>query len=159
MKRIQILALGMAGFVSVLVSGQLQAQETNVMQAFMRQKLAYSQNIIEGLALERQDMVLTNAAKLIYMTRSNAWMELKTSGYLEQTRKFQDDVILLGNEARARSSSGMLQAYVKVTSGCIECHQAFRPAQATNMLSARTVLEAAPKPSAPAVLDKSKPKK
>ena len=159
MKRIQNLALGMAGFVSVWVSGQLQAQETNLMQAFMRQKLAYSQNIIEGLALERQDMVLTNAAKLMYMTRSNAWMELKTPSYLEQTRKFQDDVTLLGNEARARSNPGMLQAYVKMTSGCIECHQLFRPAQATNILSALTDLKAATKPSEPAVLDQAKPKK
>lgn len=124
----------------------------------MRQKLAYSKNIIEGISLERQDMVLTNATKLMYMTKSNAWMELKVDGYLEQTRKFQDDVIGLGNEARARSNPGMLKAYAKVTGGCIECHQAYRSAQSTNLLAARTNLPEGVK-TTPEAIDPAKNRK
>jgi len=158
MKNIQILTLSLAA-VALVLRPQLAAQEITPMQAFMRLKLTYSQNIIEGISLERQDVVLTNATKLMYMTKSNAWMELKVDGYLEQTRRFQDDVIVLGNEARARSNPGMLKAYAKVTSGCIECHQAYRPAQATNNLAPRTNLKATGKTASPGVADPARPRK
>jgi cytochrome c556 len=159
MKKIQILTLSVALLLPILAAGQLVAQEITPMQAFMRQKLTYSQSIIEGLSLERQEMVLTNAAKLMYMTKSNSWMELRVPGYLEQTRKFQDDVLELGDEARARSNPGMLKAYVKVTGGCIECHQAYRPTQATNMLAALKNLERTQRPAATGTLVPAKPGK
>jgi hypothetical protein len=159
MKKIKFLTLSVALLGLILAPGQLAAQELTSMQAFMRQKLTYSQNIIEGLSLERQEMVLTNAAKLMYMTKSNAWMELSVPGYLEQTRKFQDDVILLGNEARAGSNPGMLKAYVKVTGGCIECHQAYRPAQATNILAALKNLERTQRSAATGALTPVPPSK
>lgn len=157
MKSIQIVTLGVLAVTSLLGAAQLAAQEPTPMQSFMRQKLTYSQNIVEGISLERQDMVLTNATKLMYMTKSNAWMELKVDGYLEQTRKFQNDVIGLGNEARARSNPGMLKAYAKVTGGCIECHQAYRSAQSTNLLAARTNLQEAVKTTS--AIDPAKPSK
>ena len=105
MKNMKILIIGLAAFAFVFWTAPLRALEQSMMQKFMRQKLSYSQNIVEGLALGNQEMVITNAAKLMYMTKSNAWMQVKVSGYLEQTRKFQDDVIVLGNEARARNNS------------------------------------------------------
>lgn len=127
-----------------------------MMQKFMRQKLSYSQNIVEGLALGNQEMVITNAAKLMYMTKSNAWMQVKVSGYLEQTRKFQDDVIVLGNEARARNNSGVLAAYARVTGGCIECHQAYRSTQATNRVSTLAVPQNSVWPGASGAIEKPK---
>jgi hypothetical protein len=159
MKTKYILALSMALVALVLAAGQAAAQELTPMQAFMRQKLTYSQNIIEGLSLERQEMVLTNAAKLMYMTKSNAWMVLSVPGYLEQTRKFQDDVIVLGNEARTGSNSGMLKAYAKVTGSCIECHQTYRHAQVTNVLAALKNLERTQRSTATGALTPVKPGK
>jgi len=158
MKKIHIVTLGVAAATSLLAAGPLVAQEITPMQAFMRQKLTYFQNIIEGISLERQDMVLTNATKLMYMTKSNAWMELKVDGYLEQTRKFQNDVIGLGNEARLRSNPGMLKAYTKVTGGCVECHQVYRPAQSTNILATLTNLKEAAKPPSSGTADPAQPK-
>jgi len=155
----KIVTLGVAAVTSMLGGAPLAAQEITPMRAFMRQKLTYSQNIIEGISLERQDMVLTNATKLMYMTKSNVWMELKVDGYLEQTRKFQDDVIVLGNEARARSNPGMLKAYAKLTGGCIECHQAYRSAQTTNLLAARTNLQEAVKTSTSSGSDPANPRR
>ena len=136
MKKHKIVCLGVAAVVSGLLAGSLHGQEVTTMQAFMRQKLVYSQNVIEGITLERPEMVITNASKLMAMTKSNLWMKLSVQGFYDKTWKYQDEVMALTTQARLTNNAGMLKAFSNMTASCIDCHQVYRPAQATNMLAA-----------------------
>lgn len=136
MKKDRILCLGMAAVVSGLITGSLQGQEVTTMQAFMRQKLVYSQNVIEGITLERPEMVITNGARLMAMTKSNLWMKLSVQGFYDKTWKYQDEVMALTTQAGLTNNAGMLKAFANMTASCIDCHQVYRPAQATNILGA-----------------------
>ena len=136
MQKHKIVCLGVAAVVSGLLAGSLHGQEVTTMQAFMRQKLVYSQNVIEGITLERPEMVITNASKLMAMTKSNLWMKLSVQGFYDKTWKYQDEVMALTTQARLTNNAGMLKAFSNMTASCIDCHQVYRPAQATNMLGA-----------------------
>jgi cytochrome c556 len=136
MKRIKIASVGMAVVLSGLIAGSVQGQEATTMQAFMRKKMAYSQGVIEGITLERPEMVITNASKLMAMTKSNLWMKLSVQGFYEKTWKYQDEVLALTTQARLTNNAGMLKAFASVTASCIDCHQVYRPAQANGILAA-----------------------
>ena len=136
MKKHKIVCLGVAAVVSGLLAGSLHGQEATTMQAFMRQKLVYSQNVIEGITLDGPEMVITNGSKLMAMTKSNLWMKLSVQGFYDKTWKYQDEVMALTTQARLTNNAGMLKAFSNMTASCIDCHQVYRPAQATNMLGA-----------------------
>jgi len=95
----------------------------------MRQKLGYSEKIVEGITLENYSLVISNAAQLRIMTQSNAWMEVKHPVYLEKTDHFQADVTTMLDAARATNTPALLQAYTQVTADCVDCHQTFRSEQ------------------------------
>ena len=46
-------------------------------QTFMRMKLAWSQAALEGLTLEKFDVVSQNAIRMRDMTQSNLWFTMK----------------------------------------------------------------------------------
>jgi hypothetical protein len=120
--------------LTTLVAGGLFAEEVahkkmTPMQIFMRQKLGYSEKIVEGITLENYSLVISNAAQLRIMTQSNAWMEVKHPVYLEKTDHFQADVTTMLDAARATNTPALLQAYTQVTADCVDCHQTFRSEQ------------------------------
>jgi hypothetical protein len=125
MKTRFLFALGLA----TLVFGALAGGKVSPTTIFMRQKLAYSQHIVEGIALEQYDQVITNGNRLWRMSVTNTWEVLKNPLYREKTVKFQTDVVALQDAARARNNADMLAAYAKVTSDCIDCHENFRRVQ------------------------------
>jgi hypothetical protein len=144
MKKHKMVCLGVAAVVSGLLAGSLRGQEVTTMQAFMRQKLVYSKNVIEGITLERPEMVITNGVKLMAMTKSNLWMKLSVQGFYDKTWKYQDEVVALTAQARLTNNVGMLKALANMTASCIDCHQVYRPAQATNILGALVKRQDAP---------------
>jgi hypothetical protein len=96
------------------------------MQIFMRQKLGYSEKIVEGITLENYSLVISNGVQLRLMTQSNIWMELKNPAYLEKTDHFQADVTAMLDAAGASNTPVLLKAYTRVTADCVDCHQTLR---------------------------------
>ncbi|HZQ45768.1 MAG TPA: cytochrome c, partial [Verrucomicrobiae bacterium] len=96
------------------------------MAIFMRQKLGYSQKIIEGITLENYDMVNTNAIHIWTMAQKSIFQVFKNPVYAEKTSTFQSDIAVLMEAARAKNTADVLKAYMKVTSDCVDCHQNFR---------------------------------
>jgi len=120
--------------LTTLVAGGLFAADVaqkkmTTMQIFMRQKLGYSEKIVEGITLENYSLVISNAVQLRLMTQSNIWMELKNPAYLEKTDHFQADVTAMLDAAGASNTPVLLKAYTQVTADCVDCHQSFRPDQ------------------------------
>src|SRR4030095_9035981 len=61
-------------------------------QQFMRQKLGCSQGVVEGLVLERFDLITTNAAIIRSMDLTNTFLMLKNPLYLRNITNFQAKV-------------------------------------------------------------------
>ena len=96
------------------------------MRLFMRQKLAYSQGVLEGLALERYDLVAKNALLMRKMSQTNSWMVLKHPDYMAQTTNYQKSLDALYLAATSKELDKATEAYSKVARDCVECHRVVR---------------------------------
>ena len=112
------IALGLS-----LVAAERKERRT---QPFMRQKLTYSQGVLEGLALERYDMIVSNASLLRNMNMTNSFLELHNPEYLQNISNFQTKVDGLIQAAKAKNLESSTEAYSAVVSSCVACHRGFR---------------------------------
>lgn len=102
---------------------------TPAIREFMRQKLAHSQSVLEGLAVEDYSQILSNAKKLIAMSQEGTWAVLGGSEYAEHSQNFRRNVEALVKSANMASLDGATLAYVRVTMSCVECHKYVRSRQ------------------------------
>lgn len=103
-------------------------------QAFMRQKLVCSQGILEGLALEKFDLVSKNALRLRNMTQSNMWFTIKQPDYMQHTTNYQRSVETLYTAAIDKNLDAATEAYANVAKNCVECHRVVRLDQRKQLL-------------------------
>jgi hypothetical protein len=102
------------------------AQGTHPTRDFMRLKLSYNQGIIEGITLEKYDLVITNAVSLRNMNLTNAYLALKNPYYVENMTNFQAKVDGLVKAARGKNLEKSTESYSEVVSSCVACHKLFR---------------------------------
>ena len=95
-------------------------------QPFMRQKLDYARGILEGITLERYDVVTTNAVALRNMALNNFFLTMGNQQYRLAITNFQSRVDTLLETAKEKSLEASTEAYTRVVRGCIECHKQFR---------------------------------
>ena len=98
-------------------------------QTFMKVKLAWSQGILEGITLEKFDVVSRNAIRMRDMTQSNQWFVSKQPDYMARTTNFQQSVDALYLAAVDKNLDAATEAYLKVTRSCVECHRLVRTDQ------------------------------
>lgn len=117
-------------FWITLVCGQESPQEHRAKShQFMRQKLTYSQGVLEGLVLERFELISTNAILLCNMNLTNAFVRLQNQDYSRNVRNFQARVDRLRKAAYERNLKDASTAYLKVAESCVACHKSFRREQ------------------------------
>jgi hypothetical protein len=123
---------GQIGLVMVVLSlsqvGGL-AQREHPTQPFMRLKLNYSQGILEGITLEKYDLIVSNATLLRNMSLTNAFLAMKSPDYLNNITHFQSRVDSLIKAAKEKSLENSTEAYSQVVSSCVACHKQFRREQ------------------------------
>lgn len=131
----------------LLVSGILALAAANergkrpqapAIREFMRQKLTHSQSVLEGLAVEDYDQILSNAKKLIAMSQEGAWGVLGGSDYAELSQNFRRNAEALVKAANLASLDGATLAYVRVTMSCVECHKYVRSRQNASLPNQET---------------------
>lgn len=132
-----ILRAGLAGTVAAgMVAASLLAADNQsrraVTQAFMRQKLALSQAALEGLTLERFELVSKNAIRLREMTQSNQWLVMKQPDYLARTTNFQKNAVALYLAAVDKNLEAATEAYTELARSCVDCHRLVRLEQRKN---------------------------
>src|SRR6266576_2901810 len=98
-------------------------------QGFMRQKLNYSQGVLEGLTLEKFDLVVTNAALLRDMNLTNVFSLTRNQDYLARSTNFIRSVDSLISAGKDQNLERATEAYTRVARSCIECHKLFRREQ------------------------------
>ena len=68
------------------------AEKERPTKSFMRKKLVYSQGILEGLTLEKYDLVITNATLLRNMNFANHFTKMSDPYYAKSIAEFQTKV-------------------------------------------------------------------
>ncbi len=96
------------------------------MRVFMRQKLSYSQGILEGMALEKFDLIAKNSLLMRNMSQTNSWLRLKNPDFVAQTASFQGNLDALYLAGTDKNLDAATEAYVKVARNCVECHRLVR---------------------------------
>lgn len=118
-------------------------------QAFMRQKLALTQTALEGLALERFDVVSKNAIRLRDMAQNNQWLVMKQPDYLARTTNFQKSADALYLAAVDKNLETATEAYTQLARNCVDCHRLVRLEQRKN---AGKPLRPEPAPNKPVLI-------
>lgn len=104
-------------------------EKRSVSRGYMRQKLAYSQGILEGLTLEKFDLVTKNAIRIRGMNLTNYWYWQKNPDYMGHLTNYQRNIDRLLNASTDKDLDKSTRAYQAVVQSCVECHRSFRTEQ------------------------------
>ncbi|MGC1717732.1 MAG: hypothetical protein WA746_01975 [Isosphaeraceae bacterium] len=124
-----ILALASLPFVSALSTGRASQQKNQNRGEFMRRKLEFSKNVLEGLSLEQYPMIEKNAKALKVLSQAAEWevpMIPNATDYVALTSEFQRYTDDLVKAAKQGNIDGATLAYVKLTMNCVQCHKYVR---------------------------------
>jgi hypothetical protein len=98
---------------------------------FMREKLNFSKDVLEGLALERYATIEKAGKALKKLSEAAEW-EVATipdvTDYVMLTTDFQRHADDLVKQAKAKNIDAATLAYVKLTMSCVQCHKFIRDA-------------------------------
>ncbi len=106
-----------------------QPNQAHSRREFMRQKLDFSKNVLEGLSLEQYASIERSAKALKKLSEAAEW-EVPTipnaTDYVALTTEFQRSCDDLLKQAKARNIDGATLSYLKLTMTCVQCHKFVR---------------------------------
>src|SRR5437867_10433467 len=102
------------------------AEKERPTKSFMRKKLVYSEGILEGLTLEKYDLVITNATLLRNMNFTNHFTKMSDPYYAKSIAEFQTKVDVVIKGAKEKLLEGSTEAYTKMLESCVACHKECR---------------------------------
>jgi hypothetical protein len=98
----------------------------SVVRAFMRKKLAASQSILEGLAVEDFDLIAEGAKQLKATAGAAEFMAFNDPEYVEHADDFRRIANKLAVAAKEKRLDGATLAFMDTTMSCVECHKHIR---------------------------------
>jgi len=108
-----------------------QPVEKRTRAEFMRQKLNFSKDVLEGLALEQFATIEKSGKALKRLSEAAEW-EVATipnfTDYVALTTEFQRHADDLVRQAKKKNLDGATLAYLKITMSCVQCHKFVRDA-------------------------------
>ncbi len=93
---------------------------------FMRKKLAASNTILEGLALEDTDLIKAGATTLAEMSDTENWRVSQDVMYKQFSDEFNRSAKKLVEAANDNNIDRAALRWMDTTMGCIECHRFVR---------------------------------
>ena len=123
--RISILFFATLMATVLLCSRHVAAEEKHGSKVDMKQKLEYSQNILDGLVTENFDKILQGAKSLNQLGKQN-WIENESSEYRTQNQVFWFTAGSLVISAEDKNIDGATLAYTQMTVSCVNCHKLIR---------------------------------
>lgn len=109
-----------------VIMSSAQNKKSRATKEFMRDKLELTQGILEGLAVENFDLILSRSQRLSAMSQEVDWKVFENPDYEQQSIAFRRNVDALTKAAKNKNLDGATLAYVRVTMSCIECHKYVR---------------------------------
>jgi len=122
-----ILALLFAGPKSTYA----QAEKESVVKEAMRQKVAYSQQVLVGITLEDYGLIANNAEKLVELSNKTNWYSRQVPEYELFLNEFRRNAQQLKEAGQQKSLDAASLAYVQMTLSCVSCHRFIRKSSDT----------------------------
>jgi uncharacterized membrane protein len=92
----------------------------------MRQKVAYSQQVLVRITLEDYGLIANNAEKLVELSNKTNWYSRQVPEYelfLNEFRRNAQELMEAGQQKNLDAAS---LAYVQMTLSCVSCHNFIR---------------------------------
>jgi hypothetical protein len=103
----------------------------NSMPSVMQAKLAYSQGILEGLAMGDFHQIDVNASSLYEISQSADWLAQDSAMYFEFSQRFRTVTKALSTHARANDLAAASNDYADLVHSCVACHSYMRKERMT----------------------------
>jgi hypothetical protein len=115
-------------FLSRHSMGQEQDQDSVSRRDFMRMKLNYTQNSLEGLTTRDFGLIISGAEEVERITQAEAWNSNDFADY----QKISDELRSVAKHLKKAGQNSNLEAaalrYFELTMKCMDCHQYLRKA-------------------------------
>jgi hypothetical protein len=100
----------------------------------MRQKLAYSQEVLVGIALADYPRIANNAKKLVELSSKTNWYSRQIPEYDLFLNEFRRNAQDLANAGQQKNLDAASLAYVQMTFSCVSCHKFVRNNSSTGSI-------------------------
>ena len=109
--------------------GQQKEKSPADRRVYMRQKLEFSKQVLEGLTTENYESMNKNAKALRRLSQASEW-EVPTipnaTDYVTFTAEFQRLCDELATKSKEKNLDGATLAYLRITMSCVNCHKYVR---------------------------------
>jgi hypothetical protein len=96
------------------------------MENLMRQKLVAAKTVLEGISRQDHGMVQESAARMIELSRLEAWERMASPRFVQDTADFVAAAEFLSRMAESRDSDGEDLGFLRLTMTCADCHRHVR---------------------------------
>jgi hypothetical protein len=121
--------LALIALATAVLAARGAEQKRRTRAEFMRTKLEYSKQALEGLTLENYDAIAKSAKALRLLSQAAEW-EVPTipnaTDYVSFTREFQLLTDEMALKASQKNIDGATLAYLRLTMNCVNCHKYVR---------------------------------
>jgi hypothetical protein len=114
------------GVFIAAAAGGVRAEKPTDVAAFMRLKLAHSQKLLEGIAVEDFKLIEKSAQDLSLLSREENWQVFETPEYLRHSEEFRRSVESIREAAAKKNVDAAALGYVGMTLNCVNCHKYVR---------------------------------
>ncbi len=111
---------------TLCVVAQDEATKKQEPSVWMKQKLKYSQGILNGLATEDYDLIANNAMAMKGLNKIEYFVRQKPVNYRTQLKTFQFSVDELIRGAEDENLDGATLAFTQMAVSCVKCHKTLR---------------------------------
>jgi len=119
--------IGSLVLAALLIGGHgVRAEKPADVATFMRLKLAHSQKMLEGIALEDFRLIEKSAQDLSLLSREENWQVFQTPEYLRHSEEFRRAAESVRQAAANKNVDGAALGYVGMTLSCVSCHKYVR---------------------------------
>jgi hypothetical protein len=124
--RRSILAAATICLIAIAATRAEDKKKDDEPSVWMKQKLAYSQRILNGLATENYDMIAENAIAMKGLSRIEGFVRSRTEGYRTQLKTFEFATSELIRNSEQKNLDGATLAFTQMTISCVNCHKEIR---------------------------------
>lgn len=101
-------------------------ENTIARRDFMRTKLMYSQNMLEGLTLGDFAQIDGAIEDMKQVTKGSAWVSIDNDQYRKLTADFETALERLERSADSENVEATSLRFYQMSTSCIDCHQHIR---------------------------------
>jgi cytochrome c556 len=124
--RFLLAPLTLALFLASNKSTYAQAEKESGVKEAMRQKVAYSQQVLVGITLEDYRLIANNAEKLVELSNKTNWYSRQVPEYELFLNEFRRNAQQLKEAGQQKNLDAASLAYGQMTLSCVSCHKFIR---------------------------------